>query len=284
MQFQAEHVQLHVNERVQIQRPPELTEFYKQLGQIAALVTLGPLGLILLTCILHIPILPVIGLVFLLWLVRCLEEPLTRLTTRLLWPPHRLYLQYCAATPLTEQVVRDVKIKRRPTALSVDPERGHMVVGDHRWDLIRGHAVELERASDQGAQLRIRLFQSGRSPLVVGADVPVPVRAALGRDFEELPRKEGEVLLMPWGDFHRFVKAIAHIHEVCGLRLPRHLKALLKVQGPRVDVSGEPSSTSKAPRAHAPSTSQPSTREDPHSATALEVEAAPQPATARQPR
>ncbi len=226
--LEAEHVQLQINDRVRHQCPESLTDVYKKIGQVGAMLTLGPVGLILFTCILHVPILPVVGLIGLLWLVRVMEEPLTRMAMRLLWPPHRLWLRMRRPDALSAHTIRNIKVARKRTRLGVDVERGHLLLsgGGERWDLLRAHAVEVERAIDQGPELRLRLFKHGRTPVVVGA---APTEGALERmqeDFERLPRKEGEVILMSWKDFVRFVVDLRQIYKATGQRLPAPLDAL----------------------------------------------------------
>lgn len=227
MRFEAEHVQLQLRERVQIDCPPRTAELYKKIAQVAALLTLGPIGLVLFTCILHIPVLPLIGLVALLWAVRALEVPMTRWTTRLLWPAHRWWLVHTGTIALPRHIERAIEVSRRPAVIDVDADRGRLSVGDDTLDLSSTHAVEVERADDHGPQLRLRLFQTGHTPVVVGAALSHDALGGeVGELYTSLPRKEGEVILMPWEDFRRFIDEVRLIHEASGQRLPRILRKL----------------------------------------------------------
>ena len=225
--FEAEHVELSVNEQVQILCPAKVTERYHRLAQIVTLATIGPLAMVLFTCVFHIPVLPLIGLVMLLFLVRRLEDPMTRLTVRVLWPAHRLYLAYADPGDLVPQTIRQVRLKRSPALLSANPDSGSLNLDGTEWDLSSAHHIDIERADDQGPQIRLRLFQPGRVPVVVGAEMPIQTQAALDLDYRSLPRKEGEVLLMPWEQFKHFVGILRQFNAANEQRFPPLLERIV---------------------------------------------------------
>ena len=226
--FEAEHVALTVREKVHFLCPRRTRIFYRRVGQLATLLMLGPIGLSLFTCIFHIPILPLVGLLMLMWLMRYLEDPMTRTILRLCWPIHRACLAHFNPDLLEPKTVKTVDTNRTPVLLSANPQDGLIKLSGISWDLKTPHHIGLERAMDNGGQIRLRLFQDGHTPVVLGADLPQSAREILGPDYHHLPRKEGEVVLMPWEHFKQLVSLIRGFHCANPHRCPPLLDRIVK--------------------------------------------------------
>ncbi len=220
MDLQGEHVQIVVTERRTFRCPEVILERYRRMAQVAALLILSPLSLLLFACALHVPILPLFGLIGVLWLVRVLEGPLNELALRTLWPAHCRWIARRDPARLTPCVERRVQTTRSPAHLLADPDQGLIALGESRWDLMACHHIEVERANNEGRQLRLRLFQPGRAPIVVGANLPASAHDALDPLYRELPRKEGEVLLLGWDQLRELVRLLFQFNAATSAPFP----------------------------------------------------------------
>lgn len=232
MHFKAEHTRFVLHERTHLACPPRIARAYQDALRVVAIVVAVPTLLLLLTCIFHIPFLPVLLMIGLIAGLNRLVDPLARAAIRVLWPLHSRWLQRHRPDTLHHVKTRRVQVLRQPTFLKVDADSGELSLGGERRDLTRAWWLEVERAQDQGAQLRLRLRQHGERAWVLAAAPPNLAREALGAHFEALPRLEGEATVMAWADFVRLAALLEAMAPSNGAELPALLRQLARAPLP----------------------------------------------------
>lgn len=208
MQFKAEYTRLVVKEDTHLACPPRIRRIYANIIRVGAIMVAVPSLLILLTCIFHIPFLPLLLMLALVAVLNRLVEPVAQAAVAALWPLHSRWLLRHHPERVHVQKRRKVHIHRVPTQLAIDAHQAHLRLGMNHRDLVQPHSLHVERSLDQGPQLRVRFQYPHQAPLVLGAALPRLAQEALEDELEQLPRLEGEAALLSWEDFRLFLSIL----------------------------------------------------------------------------
>ncbi|MEL6177402.1 MAG: hypothetical protein AAFS10_00545 [Myxococcota bacterium] len=214
MLVRAQHIRQIIHERVEVRRTEPINRNYRVAIRLAMLMSAMPATLILFMCILHIPMVPVIGLFFILWLVLKMSDQVTLLAFRWVWPIHSrlLLVQNPARTDIFKR--REVETRHSSARIELDPITARLQVVDHTIDLTQPYTLHLEWAEPKEGdlQLRLRFFQEGISPLILGTRLNPDQHRAWAEDLDRLPRHEGDVYLLEFGAMHAMLAELHPLH------------------------------------------------------------------------
>jgi hypothetical protein len=211
MQFKAEYTRLVVQESTHLACPPRIRRIYENIIRVGAILVAVPSLLILLTCIFHIPLLPLLMMLVLVAVLNRMVTPVAQAAVAVLWPLHSRWLLRHQPERVYIQKQRKVTLHRDPTQLAVDAHQGRLRLGMNHRDLVQPHKLRVEFSQDQGPQLRVRIQHPNKPPLVLGAALPRRAQELLEEELEQLPRLEGEAALLSWEDFRLFLSILQQI-------------------------------------------------------------------------